>query len=185
VIGYLPGYLREEHYDRGGRFLLVSLAGLPAAATVALAVAAAAALVTWVVARCPPPPGGAALLVGGLLLVATPVQPWYAVTLLALATVAAQPVWACVAAAGYPYFFAVILDHPATTRIGQAGYGTALLVVVAVLTRDGRRPEGSLGAAAPDVPGRRRWRRTPTDNQQEAACELSSPAAPGSSAATS
>ena len=32
VLGYLPGYLREEHYDSGGRYLLASLLHLPVVA---------------------------------------------------------------------------------------------------------------------------------------------------------
>ena len=33
VLGYLPGYLREEDYDAGGRYLLAGLLGLPAGPT--------------------------------------------------------------------------------------------------------------------------------------------------------
>ena len=33
VIGYLGGYLQEEHYDSGGRFQLLGLLGLPAGVT--------------------------------------------------------------------------------------------------------------------------------------------------------
>jgi hypothetical protein len=70
-----------------------------------------------------------ALLFGGLLLVATPVQPWYSVALLAVATLAGQPVWAVVAAAGYPYYWAVVLHHPRAVLIGRLSYGLALLLV--------------------------------------------------------
>lgn len=122
VVGYLPGYLREEHYTGGARFLL--------AGNAAIAVAALAAVVVWVLVRrpAPSPPAFAAVL-GGLLLVTTPVQPWYAVTLLAVATVAAAPAWALVAAAGYPYFVAVILDAPHAAAVGRVSYGLALLGV--------------------------------------------------------
>ncbi len=57
-------------------------------------------------------------------------QPWYAVTLLAVATVAARPAWSAVAVAGYPYFFALILDYPTQVTVGRRAYGLALLVVV-------------------------------------------------------
>lgn len=33
VVGYLPGYLREERYDQGGRYLVAGLLGLPVGAT--------------------------------------------------------------------------------------------------------------------------------------------------------
>jgi hypothetical protein len=78
---------------------------------------------------------------GGLLLAVTPVQPWYAVTLLAAATVAGAPAWAAVAVAGYPYFFAVILDSPDAVTIGRVAYGLAVLtVVLAARVRSRRLP---------------------------------------------
>ena len=37
VLGYLPGYLREENYDSGGRYLLASLLHLPVVPAAAVA----------------------------------------------------------------------------------------------------------------------------------------------------
>jgi hypothetical protein len=130
VIGYLPGYLQEEHYTEGVRYLLPSVLGLSPDRTAFLAFAGLAAVAVWVVVRRPLAPRAAAALMGGLLLAVTPVQPWYAVTLLAGATVAGAPAWAAVAVAGYPYFFAVILDSPEAVTIGRVAYGLALLTVV-------------------------------------------------------
>lgn len=140
VIGYLPGYLKEEHYDQGGRYLLAGLLHLPAGPTGAVAFAAVGAVALWVLARRPPAPEGATLLLGALLLAVTPVQPWYAVTLLALAAVAARPAWAAVAVAGYPYFFAVILDSPRAVAIGRLSYGLALVAVAISYRRSPARP---------------------------------------------
>jgi hypothetical protein len=70
------------------------------------------------------------VLLGALLLAATPVQPWYAVTLLAMAAVAVRPAWSAVAVAGYPYFFAVLLDSTHAVTIGRVSFGLALTVVV-------------------------------------------------------
>ncbi|HEX7277655.1 MAG TPA: glycosyltransferase family 87 protein [Acidimicrobiales bacterium] len=131
VLGYLPGYLREENYDSGGRYLLASLLHLPVVPAAVVAGAGMALVVAWVVRARPSPPRAAAALVGALLLATTPVQPWYAVTLLAVATVSAAPAWALVAAAAYPLFFAVILDAPHTVAIGRLSYGLALAGVVA------------------------------------------------------
>jgi hypothetical protein len=145
VLGYLPGYLREERYDQGGRFLLVSLVtgrGRPAVLGATLCVAAT---VGWVLWRRPPPPHAFAVLLGGLLLVATPVQSWYAVCLLAVATVAAEPAWAIVVAAGYPYFVAVVLAEPHSTLLGRAtmGAGLATVVMAAACSRWLRRRDVS------------------------------------------
>jgi hypothetical protein len=45
--------------------------------------------------------------------------------------VAARPAWSAVALAGYPYFFAVLLDAPHAVAIGRLSYGLALVVLVA------------------------------------------------------
>lgn len=140
VLGYLPGYLQEEHYGEGGRYLLAGLLGLPPAATAAVAFAGVAAAAGWVLLRRPAAPQGSAAVIGALLLAVTPVQPWYAVTLLAVATVAAQPAWTAVAVAGYPYFFAVLLDSPHAVAIGRLSYGMAVAVLVVTRWKYSPRP---------------------------------------------
>jgi hypothetical protein len=146
VLGYLPGYLREEHYTAGGRFLLARFG--------AVALTALAAVVVWILVRRPSAPRACAALVGSLLLATTPVQPWYAVTLLAVATVAAAPVWSLVAAAGYPYFFAVILDAPHAVTVGRLSYGLALAAVAAGAAVRSRRDRATI--APPHPPATRR-----------------------------
>jgi hypothetical protein len=140
VIGFLPGYLEEEDYVEGGRFLVASALGLPAAGAAVISAVAVIGVAAWVVVRRPPPPVGAAALIGTLLLAASPVQPWYAVALLAVATVAVRPWWVAVLVAGYPYFFAVILDHPQVVVLGRVAYGAALVVVVATVAVRFRGP---------------------------------------------
>jgi hypothetical protein len=140
VLGYLPGYLIEEHYD-GGRFVLAGALGLSGVAADAAASLAVAGAVGWVLWRRPDATRAGALLLAVLLLTTTPVQPWYAVSLLAVATLAAWPWWAPVVAAGYPYFFAVILVHPSITGIGQASYGAALVLVVFFALRHRIEPQ--------------------------------------------
>jgi hypothetical protein len=130
VLGYLPGYLREEKYAEGGRYLLAGLLGLPAGPTAVVAGLGMAAIAAWVLLRRPDVPRGCAALIGGLLLAVTPVQPWYAVTLLAVAAVAVRPAWTALTVAGYPYFFAVLLDSPHAVAIGRVSFGLALVVVV-------------------------------------------------------
>lgn len=150
VVGFLPGYLREEKYDSGGRYLVAGAAGIPAELAGALAVLALAAAVVWVWTRRPAAPVGAAVLVGTLLLAASPAQPWYAVTLLAVATLAVEPIWAVVVAPAYPYFFAVILSDPHRVGIGQVAYGLAAGAVAgAALLRGYRRRRRSMRGCPP------------------------------------
>ena len=146
VIGYLPGYLREEHYG-GARFLLVGALGLPGAVTTALAIGSIAATAGWVAWRRPPMPFGAAVVLAALFLATSPVQPWYATSIVAVAVLAGVPWLAVVAVAGYPYFFAVILDHPHAVAMGRASYGTAALAVLVLTWRRRRQVGGSAEGA--------------------------------------
>ena len=144
VLGYLPRYLREEAYG-GGRYLLAGLLPLPGPATAALVIAGVGFVAVWMAARRVPAPRACAGLLGAALLGVTPVQPWYAVALLLVATVAAMPRWALVAAAAYPTYFAVVLDAPHAVAIGRLAYGAALFGVLACAAssrRSEREPAG-------------------------------------------
>ena len=152
VLGYLPSYLREEHYDTGSRFLLLGLLGLPGSVTTGLAVLVVAAVTAWVVWRRPPVDVGAVAVLGALFLVATPVQPWYAVALLAVATLAAMPWWAAVLVAGEIEFFAVILDHPHQLALGRIAYALAAAAVAWGLAMRWRRTRGA-GSTVPASEG--------------------------------
>ena len=142
VAGFLPGYLREEHYDGAGRYLVAGALRVPGGMAGFVSVAAMAAAAVWVWQRRPAAPAGAAVLMGTLLLATSPVQPWYAVTLLAFAALAAEPIWAAVVVAGYPHFMAVILLHPQRVGIGQLAYGLAALTVAAAFLLRGPPASG-------------------------------------------
>jgi len=143
VVGFLPGYLREEHYNGAGRYLVATALRIPGAFAGPLSVLALIGATVWVWVRRPPAPLGATVLMGTLLAATSPVQPWYAVTLLAFATLAIAPQWAAVLAAGYPYFFAVILLQPHRVGIGEGAYTAAAALVALTgwgpLRRFGRR----------------------------------------------
>ena len=152
VVGYLPGYLQEEDYDSGDRYLLLrplGLTGLPATAVAGVLGLVVLALVLRRVRREPYDVAEPALvLFGAALLLATPVQPWYGLPLAALAVLAVRPAWLAVPAAAYPAFFAVIPagPSPAASRLGSVAFGLALLAVVAGYARGPGSP-----AARPSV----------------------------------
>jgi hypothetical protein len=151
VIGFLPGYLREEHYDGAGRYLVAGAVRIPGGISGVVSALALVAAAVWVWQRRPAAPVGAAVLMGTLLLAASPVQPWYAVTLLAFAALAAEPIWAAVGVAGYPYFMAVILLHPQRVGIGQLAYGLATAAVAAAfLLRSRPAPGRSMRGCPPN-----------------------------------
>lgn len=135
VLGYLPGYLREESYSSGGRFLLLSSLGLPGRVAAAPAVAAmvVVALVALRSNSARTPPERAALwLLGAAFLLTNPVQPWYAVLLVALALLAGRPEWTAIAVATYPTYFTALLAHAPARVVGSASYATAGLFVLVV-----------------------------------------------------
>ena len=77
-----------------------------------------------------------------MLLLATPVQPWYALLLLALVVLTGDW-WAVpLAAAAYPLFFATILDGPAVP-LGRLSYGVAGLVALSAGLLARRRRAGA------------------------------------------
>ncbi|HEY5985396.1 MAG TPA: glycosyltransferase family 87 protein [Streptosporangiaceae bacterium] len=121
VIGFFPGYLREEGYDTGSRFALIGLA-VPGRAAVVAAVGVLGAVAALVARHGDPdrPWRGALVMTGAALLVTTPPFPWYALLLVMLAGFDGRAEWLALAAARYPF--------------GQVavGYGLALAVIAAV-----------------------------------------------------
>jgi len=147
VLGYLPGYLQEERYDEGTRYLLVGLLGLRGPVATGVVAVALAGLLAWVLRRDLPLPEAGVCLLLGVFLLLTPVQPWYSLVLLALAVLAGAWRAVPVAAAGYPLFFATILGGPGVAA-GRLSYGLAALgLVVAALYRRRARGTRELSAA--------------------------------------
>ncbi|MCF2528745.1 glycosyltransferase family 87 protein [Yinghuangia soli] len=132
VVGYLPGYLREERYEDGARFALLGLV-LPDRATPYAAVAVLVATAVLVMRRSDPDrPWGAALtMIGVLLLVLAPAYPWYALMLVGLVVLDGRAEWMAVGLAGYALYFLWTLgltpEQVETVHVGA--YGAALLVV--------------------------------------------------------
>ena len=151
VLGYLPGYLQEEDYDSGDRFLLLSPLGLTGTAGTVVAALIGLTIAVLVLRRVRRSPEDvsreALLLLGSALLVATPVQPWYGLPLAALAALAVRPVWLAIPLAAYPTFFAVVPAGPSegAARLGSACFAAALVAIV--LTE--RRRAGQLALPGP------------------------------------
>jgi hypothetical protein len=159
VLGYLPGYLQEEQYDGGDRYLLLAPLDLPADAATAVVAVLALAVVGQVLRlarRAGDAPLGAlapagCLLLGAALLLASPVQPWYGLPLVAMAALAGRPAWALVPALAYPVFFEVIADGP-TDELPVVGAACYLLALNGILFDGARRarrrvPAGPSGSA--------------------------------------
>jgi hypothetical protein len=136
VIGYLPGYLREERYANGQRFLLI-----PAGrASTALAVLVLLAVAAWVARRSDPdrPEATAVVLAGAAILVATPSFGWYCGLLLALIVLSGQIAWLPVALAPGLWYL-VHGDLGAPVWAGRLIFGSVLVLTLAGLAAT-RRP---------------------------------------------
>jgi hypothetical protein len=145
VLGYLPGYLKEEGYDSGSRFALLTLV-VPAAwaGLAAVTVLAGTGLLVWRTADPGRPWRGALVMAGVFLLVTSPALPWYGLLVIALVALDGRAEWLAVGAAGYVMWAMIALGLPglAATR---AGYGAAAVTVAgaplwrAARTRAARR----------------------------------------------
>lgn len=94
VVGYLPGYLSEEGYSTGTRFIVVSAAAPGVAATViSVALLAALAVVVWLKTDPDDPWLAQLVMIGGALLIVTPRYPWYALLLLPMIAMTGRWEW--------------------------------------------------------------------------------------------
>ncbi|MCU1424184.1 MAG: hypothetical protein JWM51_475 [Microbacteriaceae bacterium] len=97
VLGYLPGYLTEEGYESGDRFLLVSLLFPgPAALVVAATLVAITGLLVWWKTDPANPWLGQVVMIGVTLLVVTPRYPWYALLLVPMIAMTGRWEWLAV-----------------------------------------------------------------------------------------
>ncbi|HEY5821081.1 MAG TPA: glycosyltransferase family 87 protein [Propionibacteriaceae bacterium] len=130
VLGFLPGYLREEGYDGVRRFAL--FVWLPEAirAPAALLTAAALAVVALVRSRTEPVLVTCCWLYGCSFLIASPIYAWYALPFVVLVLMAGRLEWLVVWAAMYVAF---VFDRE--TYAQTVAYGLALAWVAFVTVR--------------------------------------------------
>jgi hypothetical protein len=152
VLGYLPGYLREEGYDGTGRFPVIRLLGVPDAAAPYLAGAVLIAVAVAVARRTDPdqPWDGAVVMTGTGFLIAGPSYPWYALLLVGLVALSGRWEWLPVAAAAYPpYLVGALHLPPEPTKMAAYGTATAFTVLFGLLrTRAATRESPARSAAS-------------------------------------
>ena len=159
VIGFLPGYLAEEGYSNGTRFVLLALV-VPGRWATITAVVLLAATGLAVLRRTDPdrPWRGAVVMTGTALAVTTPWISWYSLLLVVLVAMDGRAEWLALAAARYltPLH---PLPHVTISEPGRTGYGCAVAIIAAVSTvrwmrRDPGRPaEPGAGRPAECQPG--------------------------------
>ena len=122
VIGYLPGYLREDGYNSGRRLILVgTFLPHPADTVVALVLLAVAAWWTWLRSDPSAPEHAATIMTGIAFLVIAPSDGWYAAMLIALAIMSARYEWIILALApAFVYLTSLALLSYTLGAIGTA-----------------------------------------------------------------
>jgi hypothetical protein len=137
VGGYLRGYLHQEGYGSGTRFILLRLVGLTGHAASAVAVVIVLAVVALALLRRLGPPDRAALLVFvTVLFVATPGEPWYDLLLVALVAVTGAWQWLGILVGDYlGYLTSELGGHRIELLLPVYGAALLLGVVVTLLRR--------------------------------------------------
>jgi alpha-1,2-mannosyltransferase len=140
VLGYLPGYLREENYDSGARYIVIGwltgqwLAGY-------LAPAVLVAVLGWLWWRAEPsrPEHTAVAAAGAYLIVTTPNYSWYALILVAMVAASGQLrwLWLCIAPT-MQYKAAELHVSPELMSLLGYGVGTAVVLLVSLRERAAR-----------------------------------------------
>jgi len=100
VIGYLPGYLTEEGYESGERFVMLS-PYLPGAASLVVAgiLLLAVAVLVWRLSDRADPWLGQLVMIGATLAIVTPRYPWYALLLVPMVVMTRRWEWLAIPAA--------------------------------------------------------------------------------------
>ena len=160
IIGFFPGYLRQEGYSTGGGFSVIGLFVHGKAATVA-AVVILAAIAVAIYRFCDPdqPWRGGVLMTSAALAVCTPDFQWYAILLVMLVALDGRPEWLAIAAGGYftnntnLYLAGIAIHH---TRLWGYGGGAAVACACAlaryVLERRAAGRVPAVLAGAPQLP---------------------------------
>lgn len=134
VIGYLPGYLKEEGYQQDGRnrFALLRLV-MPGSATLyaGIALLIVTALLVMRHADAGRPWRGALVMTGAAMVTMTPSFPWYMLLIVALVALDGRWEWLAVPPAATAVYLSGGAHLPYAT-VQRAAYGSALALVAVV-----------------------------------------------------
>ena len=148
VIGYIPGYMREQGYAGGGGFMLLDTV-LPNALAGAAAVLIIGATALAVLLRGDPyrPWRGTLVIAGVTMFATTPVFQWYAILLVALVALDGRWEWLALAV---PVFISDIAQPLGLDLVNalRCGYGFALIVVLTMTALRERRRRRTPSASA-------------------------------------
>ncbi len=127
VVGYLPGYLSEEGYESGDRFVLASIIAPGFASTVIVAVLVLlTAVLVWRKTDPDNPWLGQLVMIGMTLIVVSPRYPWYALLLVPMIAMTGRWEWFAV-----PLALTARLLVP-SLEIARIALAVAIVIIVVV-----------------------------------------------------
>jgi hypothetical protein len=160
IIGFFPGYLRQEGYTTGSGYAVIGLIAHGKAA-MAIAFCVLGLIALAIIRYCDPgqPWRGGVLMTSAALAVCTPNYQWYAILLVMLVALDGEPEWLAIAAGGYLanspnlYIHGFVLRDPRLAGYGGgAAVACALALLRLVMSRRARRAGAAAHAAADDGP---------------------------------
>jgi len=130
VLGYLPGYLSEEGYETGTRFIMLSfIAPGPASLVLAAVLVAATGALVWWKTDPTNPWLGQLVMIGVTLLVVTPRYPWYALLLIPMIAMTGRWEWLAVPLALTERLLVPSVD------LARLSVGVAIVIIVVMSIR--------------------------------------------------
>ena len=136
VLGYLPGYLGEEGYESGSRFLLLSVILPGASATIVAGILIlVTAVLVWLRSSPVDPWLPSLMMIGTVLLIVTPRYPWYALLIIPFIAMTGRWEWMLV-----PLALTGRLLNPSLDLSRIAVLIAIVVIVVISLRRSGGIP---------------------------------------------
>jgi Glycosyltransferase family 87 len=130
IVGFLPGYLKQEGYTSGSRFLIIDLLFQQKVASgVAVVILGVVAYFVLRLSNPDQPWHGAVVMTAAALAVTTPAYQWYALLLVMLVALDGRPEWLAIAAGGYMAADPV-LGKWTPPHAAAVGYGAGLLIAI-------------------------------------------------------
>jgi hypothetical protein len=144
VVGYLPGYLGEEGYDDGSRFVLLQF--LPGTAALIVAALLLLGVAVLVIRYSDPsrPWLGQLVMIGATLVIASPRYPWYGLLLIPFVVMSGRWEWMLI-----PFALALHTFIGAHVVFGGTLLAAAVLIAAVTTLRDLRAPGSRIGRALP------------------------------------
>lgn len=147
VLGYLPGYLTEEGYDDGSRFVLITFLVKGLAALVVAAVLLLAVAVLVIVFSDPARPWlGQLVMIGATLVIASPRYPWYGLLLIPFVAMSGRWEWMAL-----PFVLALHTYVGAHVVFRETLLAAVVVIVVVTILRQLADPHSRLGRRFPGL----------------------------------